>query len=112
VAAVAFLTAGELLQSAAGWTVSHELAPPDSRSRYLSTFQLGISVQAIAAPWLITRAVFPTPGGWLIFAAVVAAAGIGMRLVRARRAGRHRAVRQACQPPVSALANEPMGAVS
>jgi MFS family permease len=92
VAAVLFLTAGELLQSAAGWTVSHELAPAERRSQYLSTFQLGISVQAIAAPWLITRAVFPTPGGWLVFAAVVAVAGIGMRLVRARRAARHRLV--------------------
>ena len=92
VAAVLFLTAGELLQSAAGWTISHELAPPQRRSQYLSTFQLGISVQAIAAPWLITRAVFPTAGGWLIFAAVVAVAGIGMGLTVARRVGRHRAV--------------------
>jgi MFS family permease len=92
VAGVLFLTAGELLQSAAGWTVSQELAPPERRSQYLSTFQLGISVQAIVAPWLITQAVFPSAGGWLIFAAVVAVAGIGMRLARARPAGRHHVV--------------------
>jgi MFS family permease len=74
-AAVALLTFGALWQSASSWSLSYELADPRHRTAYLSTFQLGQSVQAVAAPWLITSVVFRARGGWLLFGAVVVAAG-------------------------------------
>ncbi len=80
-AAVILLTLGELWQSAGGWTLSYELADPSRRTAYLSTFQLGNSLQAVVAPWLILNLLFPTPGGWLIFSVVIAATGIAARAV-------------------------------
>jgi len=74
-AAVVLLTFGELWQSASSWSLAYELADPSRRTAYLSTFQLGQSLQAVAAPWIITSVVFPARGGWLLFGAVVVAAG-------------------------------------
>lgn len=74
--AVTALTFGELWQSAVAWTLSYELADPDRRAAYLSTFQLGNSLQAIAAPWLVTTFVLPTAAGWLVFGAIITVAGL------------------------------------
>lgn len=74
--AVTALTFGEMWQSAIAWTLSYDLADPDRRAAYLSTFQLGVSLQAIAAPWLITAFVLPTAAGWLVFGAIIAVAGL------------------------------------
>ncbi|GGK75261.1 MFS transporter [Mangrovihabitans endophyticus] len=82
--AVILLTFGELWHSASSWTVSYELAEPDRRTAYLSTFQLGVSLQAVLAPWAITEIVFGTPGGWLMFGAVTIAAGLVPRLALRR----------------------------
>ena len=79
-AAVVLLTCGELWQSASGWTLSYELADPDRRTAYLSTFQLGASLQTIIAPWLITTVLFPAQAGWLFFAAVMLAAATLLRI--------------------------------
>jgi MFS family permease len=79
-AAVILLTLGELWQSASGWSLSYELADPDRRTAYLSTFQLGQSLQAALAPWLITTLIFPATAGWLVFAAILAGAGLATRL--------------------------------
>jgi MFS family permease len=81
VVAAILLTFGEMWQSAAGWTISYELARPERRAQYLSTFQMGAVVQAAAAPWVLTHAVMPNPHGWLIFAAVLAVAGLAMTVV-------------------------------
>jgi MFS family permease len=81
VVAVLFLTFGELWQSASGWTISYELAPDTQRAQYLSTFQLGTSLQAILAPWLITSLVFPAAGGWLVFAAMLLVVGLAVPVV-------------------------------
>ena len=81
VAAVVLITFGEMWQSAAGWTISYELARPERRAQYLSTFQMGTVVQVAAAPWVLTHLVMPNPHGWLIFAAVIAMAGLAMAIV-------------------------------
>lgn len=74
-AAVMLLTFAGLWQSASSWSLSYELADPDHRTAYLSTFQLGQSLQAVAAPLLITSVIFRGRAGWLLFGAVVATAG-------------------------------------
>ena len=84
-AALILLTLAELWQSASGWSLSYELADPARRTVYLSTFQLGQSLQAAAAPWIITSVVFRVRGGWLLFGAVVLAAGLLTRGAAGRR---------------------------
>jgi len=81
VIAAVLLTFGEMWQSAAGWTISYELARPERRAQYLSTFQMGTAVQAAAAPWVLTRLVMPNPHGWLIFAGLIGVAGLAMAVV-------------------------------
>lgn len=81
VLAVVLLTCGELWQSAGGWAISFELAPPDRQAQHLATFQLGTAVQAMAGPALIVGLVFPYAWGWLGLALVVAAAGLLVRPV-------------------------------
>lgn len=90
--AAVLLTFGEMWQSAGGWTIAYELARPDRRAQYLSTFQMGTTVQAAAAPLLLTTIVLPNPHGWLMFAGVIALAGVAMSVV-VDRAGRHRMYR-------------------
>jgi MFS family permease len=79
-AAVILLSLGGLWQTASSWSLSYEMADPEHQTAYLSTFQLGYSLQAVVAPWIITNVVFRAPGGWLIFSAVVVAAGALVRL--------------------------------
>ncbi len=88
--AVALLTLGELWSSAGRWTISYDLARPQQRAQYLSTFQLGMALQSILGPWVIVQLVFPTRGGWLYFAAAMMTAGMLVPFV-ATRAPRHRA---------------------
>ncbi|HEY1618834.1 MAG TPA: MFS transporter [Streptosporangiaceae bacterium] len=85
-AAIVALTLGELWQSASGWTLSYELAQPENRTAYLSTFQLGNSLQSVVAPWVITALLFPARGGWLMFGLIVLAAGLAVRLAVPRKA--------------------------
>jgi hypothetical protein len=93
-AAVIMLTFAGLWQSASSWSLSHELADPDHRTAYLSTFQLGQSLQAAAAPWIITSVIFRAHVGWLIFAAVTVTVGALVRFT----AGQH-------PPPAEAKAS-------
>jgi MFS family permease len=79
-AAVILLSFAGLWQTASSWSLSFELADPDHQAAYLSTFQLGYSLQAVAAPWIITNVIFRVQGGWLLFSAVVVAAGALVRL--------------------------------
>jgi MFS family permease len=89
VLAVVLLTIGELWQSAGGWAVSYELAPPTRLAQYLATFQLGTGVQVMAAPAIIVGLVLPHALGWLGLALVTAAAGLLVRpaVQRARSSG-------------------------
>jgi MFS family permease len=79
VAAVILLTCGELWQSAGGWAISYELAPPGRQTRYLATFQLGTALQVTVGPAAVVGLVFAHAAGWLGFALVVAAAGLLVR---------------------------------
>jgi dipeptide/tripeptide permease len=80
VLAVILLTCGELWQSAGGWAISYALAPPERQAQYLATFQLGTSIQVIAAPVIVVGLVFPHSFGWLGLALVTATAGLLVRL--------------------------------
>jgi len=79
VLAVVLLTCGELWQSAGGWAISYQLAPPGRQARYLATFQLGTAVQMMAAPAIVVGLVFPHGFGWLGLALVTTAAGFLVR---------------------------------
>jgi MFS family permease len=79
VLAVVLLTCGELWQSAGGWAISYELAPPERQAQYLATFQLGTAVQVMAAPAIVVSVVLPHALAWLGLAAVTAAAGLLVR---------------------------------
>jgi hypothetical protein len=78
-AAVILLTFAGLWQSASAWLLSYDLADPHHRTAYLSAFQLGQSLQAAAAPWIITSVIFRARAGWLLFGAVTVTAGAAVR---------------------------------
>jgi MFS family permease len=88
VVAMVALTAGELLQSAGGWGGSYLLARPGQEGVYLSVFWLGVSLQQIAAPAVLTWVVGAGTWGWLGLAAVVLAAGLAAPAVGRRAAAR------------------------
>lgn len=87
VLAVILLTCGELWQSAGGWAISYDLAPPERQAQYLATFQLGTAVQVMCAPTIVVTLVFPSSWGWLGLALVTTAAGLLIRPA-VRAAGR------------------------
>jgi hypothetical protein len=65
-AAIAFLTAGEMTQSASGWTLAYELAPTRARAECLTTFGLGTSAQFVVGPLLLTDAIIAHgAAGWI-----------------------------------------------
>jgi MFS family permease len=98
--AVILLTCGELWSAAGRWTISYDLARPEQRAQYLSTFQLGAALQSILGPWLIVQWVFPSRVGWLVFAVAIGAAGLLVPPV-ARRAPQHRAGKATSRPAPS-----------
>lgn len=72
-----FLTAGELWQSAAGWSLSYELAPPDRRVQYLAVFSTGIGLQDVVGPLLVVALVLQHGSlGWAVLAAVLLLAAL------------------------------------
>lgn len=68
---------GELLYSAGSWALSYELAPEHAQGQYQGLFgmstQLGSMITPVAATTLIIGFGWP---GWLVFAAVMLAAGL------------------------------------
>jgi MFS family permease len=77
---VVALTAGELFQSAGGWSLSYLLAPTRSRAEYLATFNLGTSMQLVLGPMLVTVGIVGNGSfGWLGLAGcfLMAAAAVG-----------------------------------
>ena len=84
------LTAGELFQSAGGWGLSYALADPDRQGAYLALFSLGLAVQQIVGPPLVTAVVIPAGGvGWLGLGAASLACGAAS-VGAARWCSRHR----------------------
>ncbi|GAA2996229.1 membrane protein [Streptomyces fulvorobeus] len=74
--AMVALTGGELWQAAGGWGGSYLLAVPGQEGVYLSVFWLGVAIQQIAAPLLISLVVTVGATGWIVLAALFAASGI------------------------------------
>lgn len=70
------LTGGELWQSAGGWGGSYLLAVPGQEGVYLSVFWLGVAIQQIAAPLLISLVVTVGATGWVVLAALFAVSGV------------------------------------
>jgi MFS family permease len=64
-AAVILLTLGEMAQSAAGWALAYELAPPMARAEWLTTFWVGISAQFVIGPLLVSGVIVANRSlGW------------------------------------------------
>lgn len=77
--AVTALTFGELWQSAGEWKISYDLADPQRRSQYVSTFQLGLAAQRVGGPAVVTGLILPSSWSWAALAVIVAAAGVLFR---------------------------------
>ncbi|WP_314222751.1 MFS transporter [Streptomyces zaehneri] len=92
--AMVALTGGELFQSAGGWGGSYLLAVPGQEGVYLSVFWLGVAVQQIAAPVLVSLVVTAGSTGWVVLAALFAVCGLTApaigRWAQAQAAARHR----------------------
>lgn len=73
--AVVALTFAEMWQSVGEWRLSYDLAEPHRRAEYLSVFQLGMSVQQVVAPVLLTGLVLNRAWAMAALAATVALAG-------------------------------------
>jgi MFS family permease len=80
VLATVLLTLGELWQSGGAWAVSYEFAPAHARVRYLSVFGLGVTVQDVAGPAVLTAGV--VAAGWPAWFGLAAVFLLAVRLVR------------------------------
>lgn len=65
---VLILTAAELTQAAASWTLLLGLAPRDASAEIYATFELGFSAQLIFGPLLISMLVERGGGSWMLLA--------------------------------------------
>ena len=92
------LTGAELFLSAASWTFEAELMDPRRRGEYQGAAELMGTLGRVWAPALYTFLVMDWGSlGWLVIAALVSAAAVGLHpsvrlaapLPRAARAGRH-----------------------
>jgi MFS family permease len=67
---------GEMLQSAGGWGISFELAPPGGQGQYQGAYAMGTQVGDLVAPVVLTVvAVSWGWPGWLLTATIFLAAG-------------------------------------
>jgi len=77
VSAMLALTVAELTQAAGGWDLSFRLAEGSRRGQYLSVFSLGVTMQTIVGPWLLTSVVITIgPPGWVALAGALAITGV------------------------------------
>ncbi|MEU1464684.1 MFS transporter [Streptomyces sp. NPDC005727] len=69
--------AGELWQSAAGWSISFGLAPADAHGEYQATYSTGLSLSRVFAPAVLTVLVagWGVPG-WLALGVVSVSVGL------------------------------------
>lgn len=69
VVAIVAISAGEMWQSVGSWSLSHCYAPENRRGEYLSIFGLGVAMEEIVGPALLTMAVLPAgTAGWVVLA--------------------------------------------
>ncbi|MFE5792299.1 MFS transporter [Streptomyces sp. NPDC056503] len=87
--AAVLLTAGEMFEGPAWWTISFELAPERSRDQYLAAFDLSSAILNIVGPLLLVAVVHAGTTGWLLFAAATLLAAAGSQaLLRSHGAAR------------------------
>jgi MFS family permease len=73
---------GEMLQSAGGWGISFELAPPGAQGQYQGAYAMGHQVGDLVAPLLVTTvAVSWGWPGWLLTAGLFLVAGLFVPVV-------------------------------
>jgi MFS family permease len=70
VLAAVLLTAGEMLEGPAWWTISFELAPEQARNEYLAAFDLSSAILNIVGPLLLVAMVHTGTPGWLVFGTI------------------------------------------
>lgn len=76
-AAVVALSLGEVMANSASWELSISLAPPASRGRYLSVFNLGLSAERVLGPVVVTGLLLGSGTvGWIGAGAVFLCAGV------------------------------------
>ena len=76
--AVIALTVGENLHTAAGFELSHLLAPEHSAGAYIGVFNLGVAAQLCFGPPFMTAVVLRGPVGWLALSATFAIGAVVM----------------------------------
>jgi hypothetical protein len=94
VAAVTFLTLGELSQSVSSWDLPVRFAPPGRQGEYLATFNLGVVMQAIVGSFIVATLLEMGSVAWLLIASLFATVGFLFggavaALQRSRVASRH-----------------------
>jgi hypothetical protein len=68
---------GEMLQSAGGWGISFELAPPGAQGQYQGAYAMGRQLGDLAAPLLLTTVAISWGWpGWLLVAVIFLTAGL------------------------------------
>ncbi|MDX3583347.1 MFS transporter [Streptomyces europaeiscabiei] len=70
---VLVLTAAELSQAAASWTLALGLAPREGSAEIYATFELGFSAQLVFGPLLVAAAVDHGRGSWIVLAVALLA---------------------------------------
>ncbi|MGH3412106.1 MAG: MFS transporter [Marmoricola sp.] len=114
------LTVGELLSSASSWTMVAELSDPARRAEYQGVWRIGVQLQMVVGPGLLTwLAVSWHPEGLLVIGAWTLLSVVAMpRLVRAARQrldaaaapekppGRHRSTADTIEPSLNQPAEE------
>ncbi|MFF7233107.1 MFS transporter [Streptomyces sioyaensis] len=70
---------GEVIQSAAGWVISFDLAPSGQNGQYQGLFNTGFAFSQMVAPFVITTLVIENGTiGWVCLGATFALTGIAM----------------------------------
>ncbi len=70
---------GEIIQSAAGWVISFDLAPPEQNGQYQGLFTTGFAFSQMVAPFVISTLVIENGTvGWICLGATFALAGLAM----------------------------------
>ncbi|MEU1087524.1 MFS transporter [Streptomyces sp. NPDC005576] len=81
------LTAAEMLQSAASWQFSVDLAPEDNRTQYIATFYLGGTVERILGPVALAALILAFRSwGWVALGTLFLLGGIATWVLARRHA--------------------------
>ncbi|WP_149183707.1 MFS transporter [Streptomyces sp. TRM49041] len=106
--AVVALSLGEVMANSASWELSIALAPPASRGRYLSVFNLGLSAERVLGPIVVTGLLLGSGAvGWIGAGAVFLLAGVAGERVALAAGSRAGLAVDPAGGPTGAFAAEP-----